>query len=168
MNSLNRCPECGANWSDGQTCTDHFHQLGYWELEDLAARGRVHHLMVLSYHLQHPSLYSPDGLREAMTLLLDFLECGMTTEQVRRRSHADMDSGTRAFSIKGSPEAHGTYRHPMAWTMRAGDVVAAGVDVYCASVEAWAWSVLDALRSADALPPSGVTRAQAHESGNHV
>jgi hypothetical protein len=44
------------------------------------------------------------------------------------------------------PDAHGAYAHPVAWTMTAADVVAAGLDAYDASVRAWAESVLAALR----------------------
>ncbi len=45
------CPECGALWSNGVTCADHFYQFGYWELADVEHLGGVHHLMVLSFHL---------------------------------------------------------------------------------------------------------------------
>jgi hypothetical protein len=65
----------------------------FWEAEN-PNYGVVHHLMVLCYHLQHPSLYSPEGLRQAITLLSDFLERGLTPEQVRKRSRNTVNSST--------------------------------------------------------------------------
>jgi hypothetical protein len=143
------CPECGAHWRDSRTCADHFHQLAAWELEYLLYD--VHHLMVLSYHLQHPSLYSPDGLRYAMDLLVEFLEEGMAPEVVRRRMAPTVDSGKRTFKIKGTPGSHGVYARPVTWTLTAGDVVAAGMDAFYPSVRAWAQSVVKALRDSGNL-----------------
>ncbi len=151
MNTIQRCPECGAPWPDGVTCQEHFYQIGYWENEHPASTLEVHHLMVLCYHLQHPSLYSPEGLREAMRLLSDFLERGMTTEQVRQRNRAVMDSGKRKFKIKGTPGTRGAYTHSIQWTMTAADILEGGVDHYCDNVRAWARSVLEALKTSGNL-----------------
>ena len=150
MDSIQRCPECGAAWMDGVTCHEHFYQMGYWEIENLALQV-VHHLMVLAYHLQHPSLYSPYGLNSAKGLLVEFLERGATTEQVRKRNRDVMDSGKRTFKIKGTPTSHGAYDHPVTWTMKAADVTAGGVDAYCDSVRAWARSVLESLKASGNL-----------------
>ena len=142
-----QCPECGAEWSNGVTCQDYFHQFGFWEMADIEHLGVVHHLMVLCYHLQHPSLYSPDGLTHAQSLLVDFVARGVTPQQVRRRDRDKVDSGKRKFKIKGTAESHGAYHHPVTWTMTAADVVAGGVDSYIESVKAWAQSVYDALKA---------------------
>ena len=139
-----RCPECGAPQGDGLTCADHFHQLLGWEYEYLLFD--VHHLLVLCYHLQHPSLYSPETLTAAMGMLRDFLEQGISPQAMRERIKGRVDSGVRQHRITGMPDAHGAYAHPVAWTMTAADVVAAGLDAYDASVRAWAESVLAALR----------------------
>lgn len=146
-----RCPECGANWSSGVTCQDHFYQFGYWELADMAQLGVVHHLMVLSYHLQHPSLYSPTGLAYAKGLLVDFVERGITPQQVRQQRRDQVDSGQRQFKITGTPAAYGSYEPPMRWTMTAADVVAGGTDHYVEYVRAWAQSIYAALKAADQL-----------------
>lgn len=134
------------------TCQDHFHQFGYWELADLENLGSVHHLMVLSYHLQHPSLYSPDGLAFAQGRLIDFLDNGFTPQQMRRDIRDTVDSGKRRFKIKGTPDSHGSYAYPVASTMRAADVVAGGTEHYVANVEAWARSILASLRASGNLP----------------
>jgi hypothetical protein len=72
-NSQTTCQECGGSWHNDFTCRNCFHQLLYWENEN-PALGTVHHLMVLSYHLQHPSLYSPEGLQYSLQQLIDFLK----------------------------------------------------------------------------------------------
>ena len=63
--------------------------------------------MVLCYHLQHPSLYSPEGLRGARELLIDFVARGLSPAEVRLRDRERLRSDKRDFKIKGTPEAHG-------------------------------------------------------------
>jgi hypothetical protein len=144
-----RCPECGAPQVNGLTCADHFHQLLGWELEYLLFD--LHHLMVLCYHLQHPSLYSPETLTAAMGMLRDFVEQGISPQAMRERIQGRVDSGVRQHRIKGIPDAHGAYAHPVTWALTVADVVAAGLDAYYASVQAWAESVLAALRTSGNL-----------------
>jgi hypothetical protein len=77
MDTLARCPECGADWlGEADACTTHFHRMLAWEWEhDLQD---VHHPMVLCYHLQNPGLYSPEALAYAMRMLAAFVEEGVT------------------------------------------------------------------------------------------
>jgi len=143
------CPECGTDWSGGQTCTDHFHTLLAWEWE--YQMPDVHHLLVLCYHLQHPSLYSPDGLRYSQGMLVQFVEEGIHPQQMRQRISGEVDSGNRKFKIKGTPESQGAYAFPVQWTMTAADVVAAGPEQYYDSVRTWADGMLKALRESGNL-----------------
>jgi hypothetical protein len=145
METVQVCLECGATWQNGQTCQDAFHQMLYWEHEN-PSYGEVHHLMVLCYHLQHPSLYSPEGLHGAMHLLAGFVAHGVSTAEVRRRSAA-LNSRVRTWKIKGTPASHGVYATVPHWTIRAGDIIASGVENYCESVRAWAQSVYEALNA---------------------
>jgi hypothetical protein len=138
------CPECGADWSAGHTCQDDFHQMLFWETET-PALGAVHHLTVLCYYLQHPSLYSPEGLEHAKGLLIEFIAHGATLQDIRRQNSARLSSGVRPFKITGTPESHGAYSTPVDWSMRARDVVQAGADQYIASVRAWAQSIYDSV-----------------------
>ena len=146
METIQVCPECGTAWHNGETCQDYFHQMLFWEWEN-PGYGVVHHLMVLCYYLQHPSLYSPEVLREAIHLLTDFLEHGVTTEQVRRRNRSAFDSSTRKWKIKGTPTSHGTYDHPIAWTMTAANVIEGSIEHYCDNVLTWARCVYEALET---------------------
>ncbi len=149
------CPECGAPWPDGSTCQDCFSQLEAWEFENPAERYAVHHLMVLCYHLQHPSLYAPDGLNYAKQLLVDFVDGGVTPQEVRERSRNKVDSGKRTWKIKPKPGLTGSYAHPIRWRMTAADVIANGADSYCNSVRAWARLVLEDIRATGNLTDEG-------------
>lgn len=125
--------------------------MGFWENEYPEATLSVHHLMVLSYYLQHPNLYSPEGLNEAEKLLIEFVERGTTTLEIRKRNRERLDSGNRKFKIKGTSDARGSYDPPVRWTMTVGDVVAGGIDNYDSSIKAWAQSIYDALKESGNL-----------------
>ncbi len=116
----------------------------FWEAED-PSLGEVHHLTVLCYYLQHPSLYSSEGLEAAKGLLQEFVGGGATPAELRMRSHTLLDSGKRNWKIKGKPGLCGTYDPPILWKMTAADVVAGGRERYCDNVRAWAQSVFEAL-----------------------
>ncbi len=146
MAASEKCPECGAAWANGQTCEDHFHQMLYWEAEH-PAYGEVHHLTVLCYYLQHPSLYSPDGLKEARRLLTEFVERGTSPVAVRQANRARVDSGRRDWKITATATSHGSYDRASAWKMTAADVVADGSENYCAKVRTWAHSIHETLKT---------------------
>jgi hypothetical protein len=146
------CPECGAAWPEGATCQDYFNQMLYWEFEDLERFGTGHHLMVLCYHLQHPSLYSPQGLAGAMQLLVGFVVRGDTPRDVRRQQQSALDSGNRTYKITGTPEAPGAYKNSVLWTMTAADVVARGKQQYVDSIHEWTRTVYNDLRASRNLP----------------
>ncbi|MCC6617192.1 MAG: hypothetical protein IT320_27205 [Anaerolineae bacterium] len=147
MQDVQICPECGAAWRDGIPCEAHFHQMLYWENE-FPDYGVVHHLTVLCYYLQHPSLYSPDGLREGRRLLVEFVANGVRPQDMRRRMRGQVDSSRRTFTIKGKDGARGAYAHSIPWPMTAADVVAQGADHYVESVRQWARSAYEALVAA--------------------
>lgn len=145
------CPACGAPWIDSSTCESHFHQLLFWEAED-PSRGSVHHLMVLSYHLQHPHLYSPETLQAGMQMLAQFIEEGVSPRQMRQQLQSSVDSGQRTHPITARPGHAGAYAYPVVWRLTVADVVAAGADAYIPSVRGWASSILAALRESGNLP----------------
>jgi hypothetical protein len=125
----------------------------YWEAE-FPELGVVHHLMVLGYHLQHPWLYSVEGLAEAKRLLISFLREENSPQDVRRENRMAYDSGHRMFHIRATAESYGWYDPPVAWSITAPDVVAQGADCYVESVTAWAESILTALEAAGQLAPA--------------
>lgn len=123
----------------------------YWENEN-PVNGAVHHLMVLCYHIQHPELYSREGLAEGIRLLTDFVDGGLTTEEIRRRNRARVDSANRSWKIKGKPGNQGSFSGPVRWKMTAADVVAGGEQAYIPSVQRWARLTLAAVRETGDLP----------------
>lgn len=140
------CSECGAALTGDRTCADDFHQLLFWENER-PELGDVHHLMVLCYHLQHPSLYSAAGLHHARQLLAGFVADGLSPQAVRQRQRVAVASGNRAWSVTARPGDQGSYERPVAWSMTVGDVVSTGIDNYRPQIRNWANSVHDILRA---------------------
>jgi hypothetical protein len=145
------CPDCGAMLRGHETCETHFHQMLFWESEfpDL---GVVHHLMVLCYYLQHPRLYSPEGLNNALGLLVAFVERGASPAEVRESNGKIVDSGKRDWKVTARPDSFGVYAYPVQWPMTAADVTARGAEQYIDSVREWAAAALQALQKSENLP----------------
>jgi hypothetical protein len=121
----------------------------FWEAE-VPARGAVHHLAVLCYHLQHPRLYSPEALQGALRLLVMFVEQGVPPHTARQHMAAAFQK--RTTKIGGTADSFGQYAQPITWTLRAADVIDNGADRYCESVRAWATALLNDLRLSGNLP----------------
>jgi hypothetical protein len=145
MQTVEMCMECGAVWRDGITCLDHFHQMLAWEFEDPGGAGTVHHLSVLCYNLQHPSVYSPDALTWAKALLGRYVVEHITPQQVRDEHRESLASRNRPYKIRGTAESHGVYVHPVTWTTTIDGVTKGGLVGYCERVEAWSRSVYEVL-----------------------
>jgi hypothetical protein len=149
METAERCPECGAAWRDDLTCQDHFHQILSWESEYPDQTRAVHHLLVLCYYLQHPHLYSPQGLEGAKQLLVAFVEEQATPDEVRRRQRGAAGSGIRAWKITGTPAAHGAYARPIQWPITVVEVTAGDLVGGNARGLAWARAAVVALEASE-------------------
>ena len=143
------CSDCHAVLKDEQTCLDHFHMMGYWELDHQLYD--VHHLMVLSYYLQHPGSLSMEWLANAKMQLVAYLEKGITPQQMRKQLATEVNSSNRTYKIKATPESTAHYEYAIQWTMTALDVVAGSIENYYTNVETWARSILHALRQSNNL-----------------
>ena len=84
--------------------------------------------------------------------LIDFVERGVQSGDDRRQSREQVRSDRRNWQITSWLGAVSAYAHPVAWTMTAGDVVAAGEPDYREQVRIWAGAVLAALRVSKNLP----------------
>ena len=133
------CPECGAAWDAEMTCETTFHQMLFWEHEN-QANWVVHHLMVLCYYLQHPSLYSQEGVEVGKGLLTAFVKEGRSPAEMREANRDRVNAKNRDWKITARPENKGAYTNPVTWSMHAADVVRGGEPQYIANVEAWAKS----------------------------
>ena len=139
------CNECGAQWENDVKCEDHFYQMLYWEAENLSFI-QVHHLAVLSYYLQHPSLYSPEGLNAAKQLLAEIIEEGITPAAARKRVAIKFEIANQKPKIKAREDAKGSYKEPVKWSMVAGDVVAGGETGYCENIRKWSQYIYETLK----------------------
>lgn len=135
------CPDCGAILPEGQSCQDYFYQILYWEQEDSRVAA-VHHLTVLCYHLQHPSLFTNDALRFGRQQLHEFVIEGLSPQAMRQRIGEKVDSGKRTWKVSGTP---GSYETPIPWTMTIVDAAGHHIDGSWDRVRAWAQSMHTAL-----------------------
>jgi len=137
--TTNQCPECGANFDETESCYDRFGVLLEREFTD-PEFGRVHHLTVPAYMLQHPSRLSFKGWIEMRRLLHRFVIDGLLPEHVRQQNKRLIDSGKRDWRIK----ADGTTFNVsgVVWSGTIIDIRLDDANQYQADIERWAWSVL--------------------------
>ncbi len=131
------CPECGA---PEISCNARLEEFLALEFTD-PGFGRVHHLTVAAYMLQHSSRLSREGWLYERQLLGEFLVENKSPERIRRQNQDLVDSGRRAFKFEsrdGLPVIHKT-----AWAKTILDVRTETPDVYCADVTAWARTALE-------------------------
>lgn len=141
-----KCPECGSLLDDVAECRDYLNEMIRWDFEDFIGVGKVHHLTVLSYNLQHPSQYSPQGLEDAKASLQEFLINPESFKEHDAWNRKMLASDVRDWKITGTPEDHGEYEMVPVWKMTASDVVKGGLSEYVENVKEWASSVLESLK----------------------
>lgn len=144
------CPSCGAAISDGGACRDSFDLLLVWEWE--YQLPDEHHLLVCCYHLQHPHLYSREGLAGAIELLRRWVIEGEYVFEVRESIRSKVSQGKRDYPITARPDNIGAYPKPVTWTMTAADVVAGQPEQFYANIRAWAQSVVQSLQAIGVMP----------------
>lgn len=148
MDTRQTCPECGAVLDADMTCESYFHQMLFWENEN-EANWAVHHLMVLCYYLQHPTLYSQDGVNVGKGLLTAFVKEGRSPAEMREANRERVNSKNRNWKITARPDDKGSYAYPVTWRMHAADVVRGGESQYLDNVRAWAKSMYEDLAATD-------------------
>lgn len=141
------CASCGAQWQDHQSCTDAFHQLLAWEWDNPQELFAVHHLMVLCYHLQHPHLYSPQTLQEAIRILEEFVIHNKTPGQIRKEKSAAWNNQNRIFKVTGTNHTQGSYPVQPQWQFTIQTVIEGGERHYIENVRAWADTILKTLHT---------------------
>ncbi|HWU24291.1 MAG TPA: DUF5946 family protein [Candidatus Paceibacterota bacterium] len=146
-----KCEECGAPLVNIDECREYLHEMIKWDFEDFAGVGKVHHLTVLSYNLQHPSTYSQKGLEDAKNSLEIFLANPEAFVEHDERNRAALSSHVRDWKISGTSEDHGMYTTIPTWTMRASDVVQGGLPEYVENVKKWSRSIHTALQESGNL-----------------
>ncbi len=145
------CRECGAPLEGVTECRDYLNEMIKWDFEDFTGVGKVHHLTVLSYNLQHPGVYSKKGLADAKESLKAFLLNPESFKAHDERNRKNLSSDVRDWKITGTEDDHGEYRNPPVWTMVASDVVQHGLSEYMENVTKWGASVFNSLRESGNL-----------------
>ncbi|MCE9643052.1 MAG: DUF5946 family protein [Candidatus Andersenbacteria bacterium] len=140
-----QCVECGAPLDDGKECRDYLHEMITWDFEDFNGVGKIHHLTVLAYNLQHPSLYSRKGLENAKVSLQEFVRNPSSFREHDELHKESLASDVRDWKITGTAEDRGAYPVKPDWTILASDVVRGGLGAYVDNVKKWSESVLSAL-----------------------
>ncbi len=143
------CGECGARLTGtDMTCRMMLDSVMAWDGGDRIQMGNTHLLTVLCYNLQHPSLYSREGLKYATGVLMDTVAKELVT---------DADKAARtpvtitALTIGASAHNTAAYTSPVVWTRTVADIVAAGPSGYSDRVRAWGVSIFTALKESGNL-----------------
>lgn len=134
---IQKCQECGSPLIKVNTCQDYFNQMLAWDFEDPSGAGRYHHLTVLCFNLQHPTMYSKEGLEIAKNLLKEFIDMKDSSSYLYKKLN-DEFSKPRDWSIQGNDKNHGKYSVTPKWRIFAYDVVKDGREKYPKHVEEWA------------------------------
>ena len=114
--SADHCSECGAARVDGLGCWDQFGRLLAWEADDAELRA-VHFLTVASYNLQHPAQFTDEAIAGLRQSYIDYLDHGISIEEIRRRATAAFDGSKRVRRDEASVRPA-----LRAWPMTIADV----------------------------------------------
>jgi hypothetical protein len=117
-----------------------------WDFETPTRAFKLHHLTVLCYHLQHPSLYSPEALESAKKFLRSIIEKDVFAQKLLGINRQTLTSNGRTWKIKGTLESHGSYQSEIKWSMTAFDIVTHGLSSYTEMVQKWAESIYEDLK----------------------
>lgn len=147
MSEKSICNECGSVLAENKECRDYINEMIMWDFEDFNGVGKVHHLTVLSYNLQHPSVYSQKGLENAIISLEEFLFNPKSFSKHDEINRINLSSNVRDWKITGTLNEHAKYKFKPTWSIVASDIVNAGLDEYTKNVEKWGESVLQSLKN---------------------
>lgn len=135
------CSECGAPLIKEGKCEAYLEKMIAWDFADFTGVGKVHHLTVLCYYLQHPSHYSFQGLEKAKMFLKGIIENSISLQQLYRIESDSFSSTKRTWKVTGTLKNHGFYPSKINWSMTAYDVVKSGIEEYPQHVHEWAQSI---------------------------
>lgn len=126
------CSYCGA-----VGCETRFHELLIQDFTD-AGHGRVHHLVVSSYMVQH-DFYANEYLETVLHGMKTWLH-SFPTLQDRARVQALFNGATRVKKRHRIAPAT-----PRAWELTVFDVDTSSAETYQRTVRAWASSIVERL-----------------------
>src|SRR5512141_611791 len=139
------CPECGA---PDRSCEARYHECLAREFSE-PGFGKVHHLTVATYMLQHSSKLTGEGWLFERDLLHEFVVEQKAPQLIRKQNRAKLDGGRRDFKIASRDGLPKIDRRN--WSKTVLDVRLGDAEEYCGDVEAWAKAVLDDAQSCQVL-----------------
>lgn len=145
------CPECGASLNGVTTCKAYFDRMIAWDFCDFTGVGRVHHLTVLCYYLQHPRHYSSEGLKESINILKKVIENNLSDKKIYQEESTRFSSAKRTWSVRGTESNYGKYSREITWSVTVDAVVKDGITKYPEHIVQWAKSIYSDLKNAGQL-----------------
>ncbi len=135
-----RCLECGAVLSAGNTCQMIFEECLHLEYTN-AAYGQVHFLTVACFMIQHRR-YSDEAFIWIASMLRAYLDGQFTAQQLRHRAAGGMSNADRAWKVLRQADARPLPK--VAWSLTMADVAQHMQDPerYCEAVKRWAQTTL--------------------------
>jgi hypothetical protein len=134
------CPECGAPAIDGMGCWEQLGGVLAWEAQDAELLAE-HFLTVASYNLQHPAQFTDEALAGLRAGLIDYLDRGVSTKELRRRASRAFEGSRRV--LRAEAERHPVLRR---WPMTVADVyIPDQLEGAAERVRRWAKSIREKL-----------------------
>jgi len=120
---------------DGLNCWDQLGTIIAWESQDPELLAE-HFLTVAAYNLQHPAQFMDDVLVGLRVAVVDYLEHGVTAQELRRRAAKVYEGSKRVLKREGERKP---ILHP--WAMTIAAVYAPGPIGAAQRVRAWGKSI---------------------------
>ncbi|MHC1784441.1 MAG: DUF5946 family protein [Anaerolineaceae bacterium] len=130
------CPECGGIYKDNRTCQQIFDEFLIKEFTD-PEFGAVHFITVACFMIQHRR-YSDKALGWIDSKLRDFLDKGLSADEIRKLANLETSQEIRKWKIQRTP--HDRELPDIAWSKKICDVTFCEKDPagYCREITDWA------------------------------
>ncbi len=141
-----KCPQCGALPINGLDCRQQFEALLALEYQDPTGYGAAHHLLVMSYVLQHPDEFTDQALEWERHSLKSALD-GLPPSELRKQAGKSFNG--QAHVKKKTPSHPPGW--PAQWPLTVSYIYAAiekeyNTTQYIELVKTWAGSIIDTLK----------------------
>jgi hypothetical protein len=133
VNDNEACPYCGAIG-----CKEKYGEMLALEFEQPAVFGKVHHITVTCYNLQHPDTFSDEALAWMQSSLCAIVEEDLSGPELLKRARGNFRGDARV-KCRGAPAKTPARAK---WSMTVMDVRTGSPEVYVEDVRAWAASIL--------------------------
>lgn len=142
------CEDCGAEMKDDLTCQEMYAEVLAREFSDPVC-GKVHHLTVLCYNIQHPGSISRESLEWSISTLAAAMKGKWSGEDLLQQVGQSL-AKKEIPTLLSSPEepVDGLTRN---WSMTIADVYNLDAQGQAERVRAWAEAILNDLEMIDRL-----------------